>query len=79
MYTLLLSRKQKEKLVIKLAEEGKSTRTIANELHMSLKDIDRIIHRATGDDFDTLKRTRIRNTNASKIFSIICQSISNVR
>ncbi len=55
MYTLLLSKKQKELLVIKLAEEGKTTRAIAKEIHISLKDIGKIIHRATGDDPDTLE------------------------
>ncbi len=50
MYTLLLSKKQKENLVIKLAQEGKTTRAIAKEVHISLKDIGKIIHNATGDD-----------------------------
>ncbi len=56
MYTLLLNRKQKERLVIKLAEEGKTTRDIAKEVHVSLKDIGRIIHKATGDDPDIQKK-----------------------
>ncbi len=37
-------------MVIKLAEEGKTTRAIAKEVHVSLKDIGRIIHKATGED-----------------------------
>ncbi len=50
MYYLLLSKKQKENLVIKLTEEGKTTREIAKEVHISLKNIGRIIHKSTGDD-----------------------------
>jgi hypothetical protein len=47
---LLLSRKEKEKLVIKLAHEGKTTREIAKEAHISLRDIGTIIRKETGDD-----------------------------
>ncbi len=39
-------------MVIKLAQEGKTTRAIAKEVHISLKDIGSIIHKATGNDFD---------------------------
>jgi transposase len=46
---LLISRKEKEKLVIKLTEEGRTTRDIAKEVHISLKDIGKIIRKATGD------------------------------
>ncbi len=56
MYTLLLTKKQKEKLVIKLAEEGKTTRDIAKEVHISLKDIGKIIHKATDDDSDLIEK-----------------------
>jgi transposase len=45
----LLSRKEKEKFVIKLANEGKTTREIAKIVHISLKDIGNIINRETGD------------------------------
>lgn len=43
--TLLLSRKEKEELVIKLAKEGKTTREIAKILHISLKDIGETIRK----------------------------------
>jgi hypothetical protein len=46
---LLLSRKEKEKEVIRLAKEGKTTREIAKILHISLKDIGEIITKFTGD------------------------------
>ena len=48
---LLTSRKEKEKQVIKLAEEGKQR--IAKEVHISLKDIGNIIRKATGDSKET--------------------------
>jgi transposase len=47
---LILSRKQKEALVIKLANEGKTTREIAQIAHVSLKVIGSIIRKFTGDD-----------------------------
>jgi hypothetical protein len=47
--SLLLSRKEKEKMVIELAKEGKTTRQIAESIHMSLRDIGRIIAKETGD------------------------------
>ncbi len=46
---MLLTRNEKEKLVLKLAEEGKTTRDIAKEVHISLKDIGKIIRKAAGD------------------------------
>jgi transposase len=46
---LLLNRKEKEKRVIQLAKEGKTTRQIAKILHMSLRDIGKIIAKETGD------------------------------
>ncbi len=57
MYNLLLSKKQKERLVINLAQEGKTSRDIAKQVHISLKDIGRIIHKATeGDDSDLIEK-----------------------
>jgi hypothetical protein len=50
IYTLLISKKEKEKMVIELANEGKTTREIAKDVHMSLKDIGKIIRKVTGDD-----------------------------
>ncbi len=46
---MLITRKEKEKLVLKLAEDGKTTRDIAKEVHISLKDIGKIIRTASGD------------------------------
>jgi hypothetical protein len=42
---VILTRKEKEGLVIKLAEAGKTTRDIAQVAHVSLKDIGAILRR----------------------------------
>jgi transposase len=48
---VLISRKEKENLVIQLAYEGKTTREIAKQVHISLRDIGSIIRKVTeGDD-----------------------------
>jgi transposase len=47
--TVILKRQQKEELVIRLAEEGKSTREIAQAVHVSLKDIGVIIRNYLGE------------------------------
>jgi transposase len=47
---VLLSRKEKEKLVINLTQEGKTTREIAKQAHISLRDIGKIQHKLTGDE-----------------------------
>ena len=53
---MLISRKEKEKLVIQLAHEGKTTREIAKQVHISLRDIGIIIRKETGDDKENDKR-----------------------
>ena len=53
--SLLLSRKEKEQLVIKLAQEGKTTREIAKQVHISLRDIGKIQHKLSGDNDIFLK------------------------
>jgi transposase len=55
---LLTSKKEKKKQVIKLAEEGKTTREIAKEVHISLKDIGKIIQRAAGDDLEITEKEK---------------------
>jgi hypothetical protein len=47
---MLIGRKEKEKLVIQLAHEGKTTREIAKQVHISLRDIGIIVRKETGDD-----------------------------
>ena len=57
---MLLSKKDKEKRVIELANQGKTTREIAKEVHISLKDISRILNKVTGDD-KTEKEQRLKD------------------
>ena len=45
LYILLISKKEKEKMVIQLANEGKTTREIAKQVHISLKDIGKILRK----------------------------------
>jgi hypothetical protein len=47
---LILSKREKEKIVIKLATEGRTTREIAKEVRISLKTIGQILNRVTGDN-----------------------------
>ena len=37
-------------MVVELAKKGKTTREIAKEVHISLKDIGKIFRKLTGDD-----------------------------
>ncbi len=57
---MLLSKREKEKLVIKLANEGKTTRQIAQEVHVSLKTIGQILKKMTGDD-EAEKEERLKD------------------
>ena len=67
---VILKRQQKEDLVIKLAEEGKSTRFITEVAHVSLKDIATIIRRYTGESEDIVNQDKALSTNslAFKLF-----------
>lgn len=77
---MILSRKQKEVLVLKLANEGKTTREIAKQAHVSLKDIGSIIRKHTGDDnaetygMESLKKHSLE----SKAFQMFKEGKSNV-
>lgn len=53
---MILSRQQKEAMVISLANEGKTTREIAKEVHISPKDIGEIIRTITGDNSPSAER-----------------------
>jgi DNA-binding NarL/FixJ family response regulator len=50
LYTLLISKKEREKTVIEFANEGKTTREIAKQVHISLKDIGKILRKIAGDE-----------------------------
>ena len=47
---LLLNRKEKEEMVIQLSNEGKTIREIAKTVHISLKNICKIINKEMGND-----------------------------
>ncbi len=47
---------EKEKKVLKLAHEGKTTREIAKAVHTSLKDIGKIIRKVDGDDDSPIEK-----------------------
>ncbi len=47
---MLLSRKEKEKLAIKLAKEGKTYRGITKNVHIFPTEIKKILDKATGEE-----------------------------
>ena len=57
---MLLSKKEKEKRVIELANQGKTTKEIAKEVRISLRSIGKILNKATGDDEDE-KEQRLKD------------------
>jgi hypothetical protein len=69
---LILTRQQKELIVVKLAEEGHSTRQIAKAAHVSLKDIGTILRRYTGEEEATtseeIDKSLSTNSKAFKLF-----------
>ena len=71
---VVLNRRDKEQLVIKLHQEGKTIREIASSAHMSFGDIGKIINRIDGRDNDdrveskTLKEKSVE-TKALWLFS----------
>ena len=73
---MLITRQEKQRLVIKLAEEGRTTRDIAKEVHVSLKDIGKIIRTAAGD---CLKEKTMRKRREATKTLPICQSLSDVQ
>jgi septal ring factor EnvC (AmiA/AmiB activator) len=66
---LLISKKEKEKLVIQLAKEGKTIREIAKTVHMSLRDIFKIINKETGDEESSQQKIEQEKQNKWKSLS----------
>ena len=64
---LILTRQQKELLVIKLAHEGKSTRQIAEAVHISPKDIGTILRRYNGEGERAAEKSMSTNSKAFKL------------
>jgi hypothetical protein len=63
---VVLNRRDKELLVIKLHQEGKTIREIASSAHMSFGDIGKIINRIDGRDNDDRVEAKINIKNKSK-------------
>jgi hypothetical protein len=63
---VVLNRRDKELLVIKLDQEGKTIRDIASAAHMSFGDIGKIINRIGGRDNDDRVEAKIDIKNKSK-------------
>ncbi len=53
--------------MLKLATEGKTTREIAKAVHISLKDIGKIIHKATGHDDSSIEKGRYEEESEIRI------------
>ena len=70
MSEVILTRQQKESLVIKLAEEGKTTRYITEKAHVSLKDIGTMLRRYAGEEDESPYREKGLSTcsRAFKLF-----------
>jgi hypothetical protein len=72
MQVTILNKKEKEELVVKLHQENKTIRQIAEIVHMSFKDIGMIIRRIDGDNndkyIDTRLSTKSKPTQALYLF-----------
>ncbi len=67
---MILGKKEKEKFVIKLANEGKTTREIAKEVHISLRYIGQILNKATGDDEDEKEQRLESKSDYARAFQM---------
>ena len=70
---MVLNRRDKEQLVIKLHQEGKSFREIASIAHLSFSDIGAILRKIDGkDDGIEMKdlKNKSKDTQALYLFSI---------
>jgi len=74
MLQIVLNKREKEQLVIKLHQQGKTIREIAHAAHLSFSDIGTIIRRADGHDkdgdFETKDlKNKSKDTQALFLFS----------
>jgi transposase len=58
---IMLNREEKEKLVIKLYQDGKPVREIANQAHLSFGTIGKIIRRLNGVENNEIILTGMNN------------------
>jgi len=66
---VILNRRDKEQLVIKLHQEGKTIRTIASAAHLSFTDIGSIIHKIDGKVDDGDLKNKSPETKALFLFA----------
>jgi hypothetical protein len=67
---MLVSRKEKEKMVIELSNEGRTTRKIAKAVHISLKDIGKIIRKITGDEESPTEKESMKENKQKHLKSL---------
>ena len=75
---VILNKKEKEELVVKLHQENKTIRQIAEIVHMSFKDIGAIIRRIDGqpDDEGIDLSNKVENNTGNVISSKVVRSQS---
>ena len=68
-------------MVIELANEGKTTREIAKQVHISLKDIGKILRKITGDDDSPTEKEKEEEKKQKRLKSLspYAQKLSNVQ
>jgi hypothetical protein len=73
---VVLNRREKEKLVIKLYQEGKTYRAIAHEAHLSFGDIGSIIRKTDGreseDEIAGIKDIKNKSKDTQALFLFSC-------
>ncbi len=67
---MLLSKKGKEKRIIDLANQGKTTREIAKEVRVSLRSIGKILNKVTGDDEDEKEQKLESKSDYARAFKM---------
>lgn len=65
---VILNKKEKEELVVKLHQENKTLRQIAEIVHMSFSDIGRIVRKLDGRDTDINHSNKSKATQALYLF-----------
>ncbi len=65
---LILKKEEKEKMVIELAMAGWTTRMIAREVHISLKDMGSIIRKYNGEESEYQNKTPSTTSKAYQMF-----------
>ena len=67
---------EKEKLVIKIANEGKTTREKAKDVHIPLRYIERILNKVTGDDAEEEKDQKLElKSDYAKAFQMFQEGL----